>query len=221
MAGAGAEIGSLTASERALYLDASGMLDYNSNEFQHWLASENLKRHVDERNLDFAWRVFARIRQLYTYHYDSNQDRNVSKLCQTNQTDCGGLSLMFASALRANQMPARTLFGRKTKSDSAPSNVRTGYGSDHVIAEFYEQGVGWIPVDMAAAISHKESDALRYFGSDPGDLVTLHIDPCFKVDTMLFGQEVIEYLQSPHFWFRGRGTTNDWSANVLWQVRKD
>jgi hypothetical protein len=220
--GAGPELGSpLAAGDRQLYLSSSGLLDYRSSSFQHWLQSEELLRRANESDMDFAWRVFSKIRALYVYNYDSAQDRHASQLCSTNRTDCGGLSIMFASTLRNSGIPARTLFGRHTTSDKAPGDVRTTYGAAHVISEFYQPEVGWIPVEMSGAVSRKDADPLRFFGRDPGNLVTLHYDTDLQVDTILFGQSLVEYLQCPTFWVRGHGTTDNWSAQILWQITKN
>ena len=79
------------------------------------------------------------------------------------------------------------------------------YYQQHVRAEFYAAGVGWVPVDLASAVERDPSPAgLRFFGHDRGDFLVLHIDPILRVDTLFFGEKTLPWLQGVHYWGAGR-----------------
>ena len=55
------------------------------------------------------------------------------------------------------------------------------YFQEHIKAEFYAQGVGWVPVDLSSAVLHDTSDAkLRYFGNDAGRHATTDTSQPFR-----------------------------------------
>src|SRR5205085_6623815 len=116
-------------------------------------------------------------------------------------SDCGGLSMLLVAALRAGGVPARTLYGRWAES------AKPGEKADdqpflqwHVKAEFYATGIGWVPVDMASGILHDKSpEGLEFFGKDPGNFLTIHVDPNMMVDTKVDGQKTLMGLQRPAF----------------------
>jgi len=103
------------AMDAANYLGETSTLDFKSSAFRHWMHNHQLERRDGERDLDFAYRAFLKIRELGDYFYDANQDRRVSKTCSSARTDCGGLAALFASTMRANKIPARLLVGRWLK----------------------------------------------------------------------------------------------------------
>jgi transglutaminase-like putative cysteine protease len=76
-------------------------------------------------------------------------------------------------------VPARQLAGH-----NAISGKRGTSASDlqyHVRAEFFADGVGWVPVDVAFGVV--ASDA--HFGNDAGDHLRLHVDPDLVFDLKL------------------------------------
>jgi transglutaminase-like putative cysteine protease len=67
---------------------------------------------------------------------------------------CGDLNAMFVGLARASGIPARDVYGLRV-ARSAHGYASLGVGSEvvsraqHCRAEFYAQGIGWIPVDPA------------------------------------------------------------------------
>ena len=114
--------------------------------------------------------MFQAILDQYTYEVTGDMP-TVSKLCAQTKADCDGLSAVFVSALRANQIPARMLAGLPAKSAKPVNGVILG----HARAEFYAAKVGWVPVDPAYAKGMKK-EPLAHFGKDRADLVIAHID---------------------------------------------
>lgn len=210
----------LTAAEEKATLATSTTADYEAKDFQRWLDDKKLRRGKEENDLDFAKRAFRVIATSFGYSYDPNQDRCVSKLCSAKGTDCGGMSVLFTAALRANRIPARVLSGRWA--ESAKANDKVGgiaYYQTHVKAEFFARGIGWVPVDPAsAALSDKEG--LRHFGHDAGNFLTMHVDPDLLVNTVHFGQKSVTWLQGVSYWVAGGGTADGGVSKTDWQVRK-
>ena len=170
--------------------------------------------------IDFARRVFTTIRKAFTYVYQPEMDRTPPAVCQVGKSDCGGLSNLFVATLRSQGIPARTLAGRWAIS-ADPNEKLNGheYYQYHVKAEFFATGVGWVPVDMASGILHDRSrEGLYYFGYDPGDFLTQHIDGNLEVDSIHFGKQRIVVLQRPAYWVTGTGTLDDVKVTESWTV---
>jgi hypothetical protein len=89
-----------------------------------------------------------------------------------------------------------------------------------VKAEFYAQGIGWVPVDIATALYDRKGDGLSCFGHDPGDFLTMHVNPHLRVDSIHFGKHDMECLQGPAYWVTGRGSTEPTHTHEKWEVRK-
>ncbi len=208
----------LTTRERSLYLRPDSTFDYTTAEFADWKSRNQFVRTRRESEVDFAQRVFRTITNGYRYMYDPQQDRTASKLCQTDQTDCGGLSILFATVLRSEAIPARILVGRwATSAKTTPGKKRED--KFHVIAEFYAEGIGWIPVDGASAVLHDPTpQKLEFFGNQAGNFVALHIDTDLTFDTGLWGDHTARFFQVPKFWFRGRGEFEERTFNHDWSV---
>jgi Transglutaminase-like superfamily len=215
-------VAKLADKERRAALLDRGHYDFGKREFQNWLRWEKLQRGRGEAEIDFAHRVFQTIRANAVYHYEPALDRHASAVCKNLRSDCGGLSILFVSALRANDIPARTLFGRWAQSDRSGEKIEgTDYHQAHVKAEFYAEGVGWIPVDVSQAVGNADPGArFHYFGNDPGDFLTLHVDPDLELDTVHFGRQTVPQLQSPVYWVTGQGSADATHIEESWRVRK-
>lgn len=214
-----AAVAPLSAAERKLYTGANETENFGSAEFKAWLQNNGLIRRDSERDIEFAWRVFARIRKQYSYAYDANQDRHISVLCGQDATDCGGLSWLLVGALRANGIPARSLVGRWLKKDAEPDSAANGSGQCHVKSEFYANGVGWVPVEMSGAVSSKSVDPMNFFGKVDSNFVVFHIDTDLMLDTVWFGISTLRNLQCPAFWVTGKGTVDGYTAQTIWQTK--
>lgn len=210
----------LAARDRQLFLRRTSQFDYTSRNFQNWASANELVRAQTEGEVDFARRVFLRIARDFEYEYLGEQDRKASHVCKAGKSDCGGLAVLFATVLRSQGIPARTLAGRwavSAKPDETIGLVK--YHQEHIKAEFFAQGVGWVPVDLSSAILHDRSPGkLEYFGKDPGDFLTLHFDNDLALDTLYFGIRPMPLLQRPSYWVRGSGTVKNAVVRESWKV---
>ena len=205
----------LSPSERSLNLRASKTIDWQAVSFQHWLDVNYLHRQPSERDLDYAFRVYQTIRSLYHYNYDAQQDRRASLICQTNHSDCGGLSYLFVAALRAGGVSAHALAGRLAQSTTTP----TDYFGCHVKSEFFAEGIGWVPVDMSFGVGSRDKDAQRNFGNDPGDLIVMHSDSDLELEPKPFGPAHFYVMQGMLHWVWGEGKLDGSKDRVDWQVK--
>ena len=210
----------LDDAERKLYLAATPDLNYADAKYQKWLAAGNLKRGPKETDVDFARRLFEQIRGSGKYEYGGKMDRRVSAVCETGKTDCGGFSQLLVGGLRANGIPARCLYGRWAESAKAGATVgKIDYFQWHVIAEFYADGVGWVPADVASAIVHeKPGTPSRHFGNQAGTFLTQHVDANLVVDSVHFGVVDLQNLQQPSWWVRGTGKIDGFTQAEGWKV---
>lgn len=210
----------LSSSQQAAYLQASTCLDFKNQTFQDFLDKQRLRRNAGELDIDFAWRSFLVIKRLYTYDYNPEQDRAASKVCTERKSDCGGLSFLHTSVLRANGIPARSLIGRWLKAEGGEDNSANSFGQVHVKSEFWSAKIGWVPVDMSLAVSDKTGAAIDHFGRFGGDFVCFHVDPDLLLDSIWFGNKEIRYMQSPLFWVTGAGSLANLTVTKVWQSRK-
>jgi len=215
-----AEVKPLTAQEARDALADLGDIDFKEAGFQNWLKGTDYKKGKDEAEIPFARRVFVGLRGSHTYDFKPGMDRKASAVCDGGKSDCGGLSHLFAAVLRANGVPARTLYGRWAKSAKADEKLGDAlYFQWHVKAEFFASSIGWVPVDLSVSILHdKSKDGLAYFGHDAGDFLTLHIDPNFQLDTGAFGKQAVHNLQEPAFWVIGSGKMDKRTDKEGWTV---
>ncbi len=215
-----AEVKPLTAQEVREALTEHGDIDFKEAGFQKWWKAAGYTKGEDEAEIPFARRVFLGLRASHTYDFKAGMDRKASAVCEGGKSDCGGLSHLFTAVMRANGVPARTLYGRWAKSAKADEKLGDAlYFQWHVKAEFFAPGVGWVPVDLSVSILHdKSKEGLAYFGHDAGDFLTLHIDPNFQLDTGAFGKQAIHNLQEPAFWVTGSGKMDKRIDKEGWTV---
>ncbi|MFO0797808.1 MAG: transglutaminase-like domain-containing protein [Gemmataceae bacterium] len=209
----------LSAAERKLYLADHGDVNFEHEAFRKWLRDERLER-AKEGDIAFARAAFRRVRDTMKYAYAADLDRRASAVCAAGTSDCGGLAALYAAVLRANGIPARTLYGRWAT--SAEPDAKLGgvvYYQWHVKAEFYAAGVGWVPADPGAAVEHDRTpDGLRFFGTDAGDFLTMHVDSALAVDAGPFGPQTIANLQTPAWWVTGGGRADPRRTTEGWTV---
>jgi transglutaminase-like putative cysteine protease len=219
----GPRVAPLSAKAREAALGSADQLDYKSPDFQDWLRDSGLAKKSTESEIEFARRVFQFIRTNFDYEFQPGSDRQAVSVCGTGKSDCGGLSNLFVATLRSQGIPARALVGRWA--ESAKPGVKLNghaYFQWHVKAEFFAANVGWVPVDLSSAILHDRStEGLYYFGYDPGDFVTQHIDGDLVVDSIHFGKHTLTSLQQPAFWVTGKGTLDNVKTEEGWTVKEN
>ncbi|PHQ36828.1 transglutaminase-like domain-containing protein [Rhodopirellula bahusiensis] len=211
----------LSIQDRQNFLRTTPEYDYRSDEFQEWKAKNRFQRKRTEGEVRFAQRVFQKLAHTFRYSYVATEDRTASLLCQSNATDCGGLSTLFATVMRSEGVPARILSGRWAISATPGETINDQpYYQYHVIAEFFAQDVGWIPVDTSSAIIHDRTKTkLQYFGESSAEFITYHVDPGVEFDSDLFGDYRAAYFQIPLMWVSGTGTLEGFRHQESWTVK--
>lgn len=180
----------LTAKERQDNLQHTFSLDFDAPNFQEFLKTNQFTKNAEESELCFAWRVFCALKKQYKYYWTQTLDRRASVTCRNHATDCGGLSYIFCSILRANKIPARPLIGRWASSDDREEDFNSAYKC-HVKSEFFVNGIGWIPADLSEAISYRKTNPSRFFGNTNGDFMVMHTNPDLILDTLIDGKKHI------------------------------
>lgn len=96
--------------------------------------------------------IFSKAEAIYDYIVENYKRDDMIKgcgrgdVCQlvvTKQGKCADISSVFVSFARSVGVPAREIFGIRTKSEPE-GNITDAY---HCRAEFYMPGYGWVPVD--------------------------------------------------------------------------
>jgi hypothetical protein len=216
-------VAALPDAMRKLLVAESPTLDFRAPAFRQWLKEKGLRRREREGDIDLARRVFRTIRRDFTYIYHPDLDRHASAVCMAGESDCGGLAVLFVGALRANDVPARLLIGRHAKSAEKGEQLGgVAYYQTHVKTEFFAAGIGWVPADPSARLTRdrsKNTAGLEFFGADPGDFLTLHVDMDLILDSLVFGRKSVPVLQGIAWWVKGQGSLEGPTVKEDWQVK--
>jgi hypothetical protein len=209
----------LSAAERKLFLMPTTLLNFESEDFQSWLKEQGLQRSKQERDLDYGKRVYLHVTQKFTYEYAVKLDRTATAVCQAGKSDCGGISVVFVSALRAGGIPARLRIGRWAMSATKGQKLDdAAYAQQHAYPEYFCEGIGWVPVDPTMAVISK--DRMAWFGHDRGNFVTLHLDHDVIVDSVVAGKQTLPWLQNGTYWVGFDGTFDQAIHTENWQLRE-
>jgi len=201
----------LTDPERKVYLAPSTSVDFEIPSFQAWLDSAALRRREKETELAFAFRAFKHLRAQCPE--TGAPGMKASEVCASKEgSSCGGCAVLFCAVLRANGIPARSVWGRW-----ASSLRQAGAIIWHVKAEFYLAGIGWVPADPGAGRGRQIApEAL--FGRDSGDFITFHIDPDIQLPDGFSGKLDVVSAQSIQTVWQNSGGMNDWKWDDHWTV---
>jgi len=120
--------------------------------------------------------------------------------------------MLYVAILRANGIPARTLWGRWAKTQEGD------YGQFHVKSEFFDKTIGWVPVDVTGAMTSKNTDKDDFFGRDEGDFITMHVDTDLNFNSIHFGKKDLGWRQGAAFWVKGAGTLDGHTFTETWTV---
>ncbi|MCA9271134.1 MAG: transglutaminase domain-containing protein [Planctomycetales bacterium] len=215
-----AEVPALDEAQREAALAATRLCEHASPDFKRWVEQNGLRRREAEDEIAYARRVFRFVRDGFRYDLKPTMDRRLTSVCRAQQSDCGGLSLLFTGVLRSEGIPARLLVGRWAKSSEPGQRIgEVDYDQQHVKAEFFAAGVGWTPVDCAQAVAYDRTPAgMLYFGADRGDFLVMHLDYDLTFDTVHFGEQSVAWVQNVPWWARGGGNFNNMQVSQKWTV---
>ncbi len=167
----------LPDAERAALTAADWHYEYDTAFFHKWMAENSLTRAESERDADFALRVLAFIRRNFEYKihdFKEMQDKiarqkmdDLAYFIDEKSAECWGLSSIYTSVLRGNGIPCRQINGFVL--EQRP--VRRGL--HHVRAEVYLEGIGWVLVELAGAVTAKNQPLHTFFGHRGDDMVLL------------------------------------------------
>ena len=210
----------LAPAEQKAFTASGTLADFETPAFQAWIEEKGFRPKGNETEVDFARRVFLAIKAGGKFEFLERMDRRASVVCNKLSSDCGGLTAVFVATMRACGVPARQMVGRWAQPAKAEEKLAgREWHQEHVKAEFFAAGVGWVPVEVSAAVAYdRVPGGLSRFGRDNGDFVTLHIDPDLRVDTIHFGQKTVTLLQEPVFWVSGEGSMTGATARSDWRV---
>jgi len=185
------------------FLGTSDSINWKDNAFQDWLDASGLRRHSGEAAVDFAQRVYTYLHTHGAYTYPPSSVWTSAACSRRIHTDCGGFSLVFVGACRANNIPARLLVGQCFKvRRTGDGAALTGSRQAHVIAEFLDPHLGWIPEDISSQFLHVGGFGdLNFFGRDPGYFFAWHTDTDFFLDTPRKSNAHEQWIQNPSLWF--------------------
>jgi len=176
----------LTPAQIRHFTQPTKAIDYNSSEVQRWLTQAKLRKGADESDLDFGRRVFVAMARTFEWNSAHGSNNTASLVVHDKAGVCGGLSIAYAAALRANGVPAKV-----TNLQMVDQNYDGTENMGHANNEFYAAGIGWVPSDLTPGQAEKGGDdaILQYFGHDSGDaLIEFDGDDEFEVDTGSFGR---------------------------------
>lgn len=211
---------------RQQYLLNLPQIDFEATPFQEWLARHELQRLPQESEWRFAQRLMRQIVGSYKYRYARDLRRRASDVAEQTANDCGGLSNLVVAAFRANDIPARVLVGRVAKSSllspdsKQPVATIDGPHRAHIVCEFYAAGIGWIPIDAAAAVQRGLSNRGEAVFGRLNSFIALHVDTDFELDSKHLGWESVPYLQIPPFWAHVSVRNAEMSFEENWTVKQ-
>jgi len=213
----------IVAPEPGEFLASTESINWQSGSFQDWLDCSGLRRAKNESPVAFGGRVYAYFRTHGRYTYPPVSAWNSAACCQRLRTDCGGFSLIFTAACRANRIPARLLVGQcfKGRRQADGTVVLTDNRQAHVIAEFFDPQIGWIPEDISSAFLRARGyPDLDFFGRDPGFFFAWHVDTDFHFDTPRKSDAHVQWIQNPNLWFSGNADDANDSVSHHWNIEK-
>jgi transglutaminase-like putative cysteine protease len=205
------------------FLASTESINWKDGNFQDWLDSAGLRRNARESSVAFSQRVYTYFRDHGRYAYPPVSAWTAAACCQRLRTDCGGFSLTFVAACRANHIPARLLVGQcfKGRRESDGTVVLTDGRQAHVIAEFFDPEIGWIPEDISSTFLRTPGYAdVNFFGRDPGYFFAWHTDTDFHLDTPRKSDAHVQWIQNPNLWFSEEADDANDTVSHHWDVEK-
>jgi len=149
------------------------------------LESQGLGRRSGERDIAYAVRLGRALCQGYTYNVPITEAyiKSLPPLIWEKRCgDCSAFNAGFVYALRAFGIPARVLLGLKY--GQAVKQACGSIVAPHAQAEFFADGIGWIPADATLGIKrlgHEASSILSFVGWRSAQLNVVEAEDVSKV----------------------------------------
>jgi transglutaminase-like putative cysteine protease len=216
----------LTAYETITNIDPAAVQPYNTDsaEYKQYTKPEKYIESGDPKIVQLAndlakgeTNSYLLAKTFYDYIIDNThykllgQGLNGAKyLLDKGNGECGDYSALFIAISRAMGIPARPVVGYWAIS---------GNDQTHVWAEFYLEGIGWIPVDATIG---QQSAAKRayYFGNMDNQRVILSKGYNTALVPSGPNNYIAPILQVPMWWFWGSGDANKIRMDRNWTVTK-
>jgi transglutaminase-like putative cysteine protease len=217
---------SLTAFETNTNIDPAAVQPYapNSPEVRLYTKSEKFIESKNPKITALANSLvgsetnpYLQAKLFYDYIIDHTQYRLIGQglngamyLLDHGNGECGDYSALFIALSRAKGIPARPVVGYWAIS---------GNEQTHVWAEFYIEGIGWIPVDATIG-QQSATKRTYYFGNMDNQRVIL--SKGFNTPLVPVGPSnfVAPILQTPLWWFWGSGNADTLKMERSWMVSK-
>lgn len=224
----------LSQEERAHNL-ASDVAD--AQRLRQLLQSKGLARRDGERDIAFAVRLGRALCKGYEYDVDiteANIHDLTSLIWDKGRGDCSAFNAGFVYALRAFDVPARVSLGFKY--GQAVKQACGAVAAPHAEAEFYAEGIGWVPCDATLGLKrlgHSGGAALTFVEWRPANLnleeaeeLAQVLQPPQHLDYKLLQKEVEELAggdtatakELAHFLAKLQGLTKDQADLQVTQV---
>jgi transglutaminase-like putative cysteine protease len=197
--------------------------DKNSPLYKLYTRPENFIESTDSQIIDIANQVAAGeenpyllAEKFYNYIIQMAHYRLVGKgllgakaLLTNSEGECGDYASLFIALARAKGIPARSVVGYWAIS---------GIEQTHVWAEFYLEGIGWIPVDPTIG-QQSSTDKEYYFGNMDNQRVILEKGFNIPLDPPGPDNFLTPLIQGPYWWFWGNGDGDKMSLEVTsWNI---
>jgi len=222
------ELVKLSPEKKKQTLKQTEELDFTHEYFKDYLTSKSLYTGIfgyKESAVQFAKRVYLQICKDFIYLFPAAQ--KVSDIVLARKGDCGALSKMFVATLRASEIPARLLYGRWASSNNGEKlqwldgSADGEYEQTHVMAQFYMENCGWIPVDVSRYVANmnplfdekKQETYLGGFGKENGTFITWSEDRSL-IEMPSYGPKLIN-LQDFDILFENKKLMSEWKVKQV------
>ncbi|MEY4395264.1 MAG: hypothetical protein RL595_2513 [Planctomycetota bacterium] len=216
----------LKDSEKKMALAEFGDIRFKEKDFKNWMENMGCIRKADERDLDFAFKAFKKIHYKMALDNSEKQDRKSTAVSIIGKSDGAGISNLYVAVLRANNIPARTIWGRWIRTPKELEKFK-GARKDQmgVRCEFFAENIGWVRADPATALYEKANkiDPQQFFGMDYIPFFVQHVDPSFEVINPLTNKRLsMISLQMPGYWFTLKDNTSSPKVSFVheWTITK-